>query len=98
MTVSELIEKLRTEAPDIDGEPNGCYAVLHSWVEDIAKIKGEHEKGGNWLGLFNRLHEIYWKMDGFFWGLHAMGFLSDKEQEEVHQETLAMTRLEVRES
>ena len=95
MTISELIKKLRTEAPELNGKPNGCYAVLQSWINDIEKIKNEYDlKKREFVRTINKLNEIYMELDGFLWGLYATGFISDKEQDEVRKEFSKLTSIE----
>ena len=44
MTITDLIKKMKTELPYLDGEPNGCYAVMQAYIDENEKNKREIRK------------------------------------------------------
>lgn len=95
MTITDLIKKMKTELPYLDGEPNGCYAVMQAYIDENEKTKEKYAKGElPFTSAYNRLNEKYSFLNGMFWGLHASGFITDNEREELWQELMALTKLD----
>lgn len=83
--INKIIEELRT------GGTDSTYYVLQASVEQYLKKIDEQKQlpileAQKWLTLQEQIFRDYSKIFGFFWGLHAAGFISEAEKDSAVKE------------
>lgn len=86
MTIETLIEKLKAE------QKNGVYYVLFKKYEELKNLCEKYKTEEDifrQIRLSEQVDNVYHEINGFIWGLSAVNYISEEENDKLNKELLS---------